>query len=320
MKKISAFAVAAGVAVVIIAIVLFTMNGSRFSRDTGDAVKQEVAEESTVKKKVPKVTIIEKTAIPVEQETAEKHVAAIDAGPEAKVSPVKPDPASPQPKKLLKKKKSYYANLRDEIRILFEYLDGQEYVKAYALERGSEIHFLELLARLSANPPVIEGETKDIFMLTRNMAHFYRVMGNTNIFLGKEILINEKEIKEPAIELIYEWTMEEIKRKNPQFKTSLNQLYEYAGFFLTTLSGRAYLSRRDSKTRILVLYYSILILDKANRGNLNYHGIDILPPLNLLIDDISNHRNLDYRRKYLARLTYIKKKTISGREKGLTKY
>jgi len=320
MKKLSVFAVAAGVAVVIIVIALFALNGSHFTRDAGDAGKPEVPEKSIVKKKVPKVTIIEKTAIPLEHEATEKTAVTMDAESKAAVSHAKPERTLPQSKKLRKKRKNYYASLRDEVRILFDYLDGQEYVKAYELKHGSEHHFLELLALLSANPPVIEGETKDIFMLTRNMAHFYRTIGNRNIFLGKEILINEKEIEEPAIELLYEWTMEEIKRKNPQFKTSLNQLYEYAGFFLTTLSGRAYLSRRDSKTRILARYYSILILDTANRRNLNYHGIDILPPINLLIDDISNQRNLEYRGKYLGRLKYIKKKTISGREKGLLKY
>jgi hypothetical protein len=81
------------------------------------------------------------------------------------------------------------------------------------------------------------------------------------------------------------------------------------------MSGKAYLARRDSKTRILVVYYSLLTLDKANRENLNHNGIDILPPLNLLTDDITNQMGLEYKEKYLQRLHYIKKRVISRREK-----
>jgi hypothetical protein len=88
----------------------------------------------------------------------------------------------------------------------------------------------------------------------------------------------------------------------------LNVMYEYAGFFLNTLAGKSYLLRRDSKVRILTIYYSILILDKANDETLNRHGIDIRPYIDFLFYDVINQRGLVYRKQYLAELIGLKEK------------
>jgi len=214
-----------------------------------------------------------------------------------------------------KTKQNYYERLTNDVRNFFDYLDQRDYIKAYRLKNGTQRHFLLLLAKLSANPPVVSGETRDIYTLTHNMAHFYRVIDKKNISIVKDVLSHEREIIEPTMEMLYEWITEEIKRKNKEVKTSTGDLYEYACFFLNTMSGKAYLARRDSKIRILMIYYSLLILDKANRENLNHNGIDILPPLNMLVDDITNQMGLDYKEKYLQRLYYIKKRVVSHREK-----
>ncbi|OPX41542.1 MAG: hypothetical protein DRH24_05825 [Deltaproteobacteria bacterium] len=214
-----------------------------------------------------------------------------------------------------KTKQNYYERLTNDVRNFFDYLDQRDYIKTYRLKNGTQRHFLLLLAKLSANPPVVSGETRDIYTLTHNMAHFYRVIDKKNISIVKDVLSHEREIIEPTMEMLYEWITEEIKRKNKEVKTSTGDLYEYACFFLNTMSGKAYLARRDSKTRILMIYYSLLILDKANRENLNHNGIDILPPLNMLVDDITSQMGLDYKEKYLQRLYYIKKRVVSHREK-----
>jgi len=214
-----------------------------------------------------------------------------------------------------KTKQNYYKRLTNDVRNFFDYLDQRDYIKTYRLKNGTQRHFLLLLAKLSANPPVVSGETRDIYTLTHNMAHFYRVIDKKNISIVKDVLSHEREIIEPTMEMLYEWITEEIKRKNKEVKTSTGDLYEYACFFLNTMSGKAYLARRDSKTRILMIYYSLLILDKANRENLNHNGIDILPPLNMLVDDITSQMGLDYKEKYLQRLYYIKKRVVSHREK-----
>jgi hypothetical protein len=272
----------------------------------------EIKKKETEGEKEPDVTVVyrKKIKTPVgDQQTKPKKPVVADKMEKKK-----------KPKKIQKKPKSYYARLGDEVRILFDYLDGRDYVQACKIDGGTQKHFLYLLGKLSSNPPVISGETRDIVTLMHNMAHLYRVMGQQGISLGKGFLVHEREIVEPSMELLYEWVTEGIKRKNRNMQTSTQDLYEYAGFFLNTLSGKAYLARRDSKTRILVLYYSLLILDEANRNDLNDRGIDILPPLNLLIDDIENRRDFEYRDKYLGRLQYIKKRVISQREKGVLKY
>jgi hypothetical protein len=228
--------------------------------------------------------------------------------------------AKKEPQRIHKPVKSYYERLSDDVDVLFAYLDRQDYIREYGLPAGMKHHVLTMLADLSAHPPVISGETRDIFVLTHNMAHFYRVLGKDNILLIKDILSHEREIVEQATDLLYEWIFAELRRKNPEVKTSVKDLYEYAGFFLTTLSGKAYLARRLSKTRMIVLYYSILILDMANRDDLNRYGIDILPPVNLLMDDMENQRNLDYQRKYLRRLGSIKQRVIRQRERGAATY
>ena len=97
------------------------------------------------------------------------------------------------------------------------------------------------------------------------------------------------------------------KEKN-QACPSLKLLYEYSGFFLNTIAGRSYLLRRDSKVRSLITYYSIQLLDKANDAVLNDNGLDIRPHIELSMNDISNQKNLVYRKSYLAKLQRLKEK------------
>ena len=89
---------------------------------------------------------------------------------------------------------------------------------------------------------------------------------------------------------------------------SAEVMYEYASFFLNTLSGKSYLLRRDSKVRILTSYYCVLILDMANDETLNKYGIDIRPYIDSTIQDMNNQKRLVYRRPYLETLAGLKKK------------
>lgn len=198
-----------------------------------------------------------------------------------------------------------YGALREEVLMFCDYLDHQPYVASAGLDGGAYQNLLSLLSILSRNPPVISGETRDVYILVKNTAHFYRELKGKRIALIKEILTEEKDALEPLSELLYEWITTGISGRQPEIGTSLKDLYIYASFFLDTLGGKAYLARRDSRTRILVRYYSILILDEANLKGLNHYGIDILPQAALLIDDISNQKGLEYRDRYLGRLKAI---------------
>ena len=223
---------------------------------------------------------------------------------EEKPAEVSEQPVTTHKAKLAKTEKGYDEIHQDVINF-FDYLDQKDYIKAYKLKEGTYKHFLRLMGKLSANPPVVSGETRDVYILTHNIAHFYRVIGKKNILLVKDILSNEKEIIEPTMELFYEWITKGIEEKREEIKISMKKTYEYASFFLNTLGGKAYLSRRNSRTRTLVTYYSILILDKANKENLNRHGIDIRPQLTLLMEDIRNQKNLSRKDEYLKRLEAI---------------
>jgi len=197
--------------------------------------------------------------------------------------------------------------LRERVEQFFDYLDRQDYIRAYKLEEGTCRHFLGLVSKLSARPPVVSGEMKDLYILRNNIAHFYRVIGRKNILLTKDILYNEEKDLEPVIAMLYEWGLREIENKSGKIEASVSDLYEYAAFFLNTVSGKAYLLRRTSGVRMLLTYYSILTIDRADKENLNHYGVDIIPHVNLLIDDISRYSGLDHKDKYLERLDSIKK-------------
>ncbi len=208
--------------------------------------------------------------------------------------------------KVIKLEKSH-GEIHREVINLFDYLDQKNYIKAYGLKEGTYKHFLKLTEKLSANPPTVSGETRDIYILTHNIAHFYRVIGEKNISLTKDILSNEKEKIERTMELLYDWIIQEAENEKKEIKIKTKDLYEYAAFFLNTMGGRAYLSRRNSRTRTLVTYYSVLILNKANEKKLNRHGVDIRPHLTLLLEDINDQKNLSRKTEYLKKLNAIKK-------------
>ncbi|MEA1970226.1 MAG: hypothetical protein U9N37_01230, partial [Thermodesulfobacteriota bacterium] len=114
-------------------------------------------------------------------------------------------------------------------------------------------------------------------------------------------------IIEPVIEMFYGWGLREIENKSGKIEACEGDLYEYAAFFLNTVAGKAYLLRRKSGIRMLLTYYSILTLEMANKKTLNHYGVDIIPHVTLLIDDINRYSGLEYKDKYLERLDSIRK-------------
>jgi hypothetical protein len=140
------------------------------------------------------------------------------------------------------------------------------------------------------------------------VTHFYRVLGKERIGVVLDIIAGEKEIVEPAMAVLYAWLT--TCRKTAAGADAYQRpetavLYTYAGFFLDTLGGRSYLLRRDSRIRMLVNYYSLLLLDQANRQELNRFGIDIRPYIDFLFYDISNQKGIMYRERYLSVLASL---------------
>jgi len=195
-----------------------------------------------------------------------------------------------------------FEEIEQQIKAFFTYLDEQDYVQAYQFKGGTYQQFQLVLQKLSANPPSITEETASLYNLYRNMAHFFRVMGKKRVNLTRDVLQNEGEILESAMQTFYRWATDETADKQKTDQPTLKTLYTYSAFFLNTLAGKSYLLRRNSKIRLLTTYYSVLILDRANDEQLNPAGIDIRPHIEFLINDFQSQIGLINQKQYLSEL------------------
>jgi len=187
----------------------------------------------------------------------------------------------------------------------FGYLDSKGYTERRVPGISAQQMFLDALQRLDTARPLIGGENQDLLTLMKNMTFFFRTLGKDTLLTARDIVNGESAIMEPVIALFYEW----LNPWQPQPEApavSREMMYAYAGFFLQSMGGRAYLFRRESGVRMLALYYSILVLDQANRDGLNSEGIDIVPPLEALIEEMRYSRRLSDRHRYLETLREIR--------------
>jgi len=198
-----------------------------------------------------------------------------------------------------------FEEIEQQIKAFFTYLDEQDYVQAYQFKGGTYQQFQLVLQKISANPPNITEETASLYNLYRNMAHFFRVMGKKRVNLTRDVLQNEGEILESAMQTFYLWATDETTDKQKTGQPTLQTLYTYSGFFLNTLAGKSYLLRRNSKIRLLTTYYSVLILDRANDEQLNPAGIDIRPHIEFLLNDLQNQIGLIHQKQYLSELKQL---------------
>jgi len=192
----------------------------------------------------------------------------------------------------------------DKILLFFEHLDSQNYIREYSMKGSTRDHMNGIIKKLITNPPVVVRETDDLFAILNNMAHFFRVLGPKDILLIKDVLINERELIEPTMALFYKWSEIEpdCLNKNLNIKLPLLGLYEYAGYFINTLGGQSYLFRRSLHLRLLIRYYSILIIDRANSVDANRYGIDIRYTLDALIAELQTNGDLENSQDYLENL------------------
>lgn len=200
--------------------------------------------------------------------------------------------------------------LIDNINSFYQHLDLQPYMLSYNLSTTSKIHFSDLLQNLVDNPPIVTRETDDLFTLLKNTAHFFRILGKENIQILKGILDREKISFEQTLKSFYLLTSQpEILRQEYSLTIPLESLYDYAGFFLNTMGGRLYLFRRDSTSRMAVSYYSILIIDRVKDNDSDHHGIDLIRPIDSLIEEIENAgKRLRLREEYIDVLYDLKEK------------
>lgn len=200
--------------------------------------------------------------------------------------------------------------LEKQISAFFTHLDQQDFLADAGIDDKSPRQvFEEMIRDLSDNPPVIVGETRDIVSLRRNQAHFFRVLKKERLNLVKQVLNTDADVLEHALVNFYAYYVDPDECLDQgQPLLSLKTLYEYAGFFLNTLSGKSYLMRRNSPLRSLTRYYSVLIIDQAARAKQNRYGINLRPHIKLTLDDIRNQKTLTYQDTYINKLMELQKK------------
>lgn len=200
-------------------------------------------------------------------------------------------------------------DLEIQVRTFIDYLSKQDYMGPYTGKGGVQRLLSEVNGRLSESPPMLSGELEDLISLIRNVTHLYRRLGKERIEVVKDILKNESDIIETVIAIFYNYIISADRCQNLIIDTpSQEVLYQYAGYFLNTLSGRSCLLRRDLPIRLLANYYAVLIVDNANDNMLNKYGIDIRPFIDFSFYEVSSQRGLVYQRQYLTKLSQLKKK------------
>lgn len=191
----------------------------------------------------------------------------------------------------------------------FQYLDSKSYLIWPGINARAEDLFENVFKQLAAHPPTNVGEMDNLYNLIRNVTHLYRVLGKDRVDLIKQILTSESAVMEPAMAVMFAWmTTCSAGDNHPMDTKQLDSLYQYACFFLNTMGGRSYLLRRDSKTRMLINYYALLIIDMANDAKINAYGLDIRPHIDYVFYDINNQKGLMYRQRYLTHLAALKNK------------
>lgn len=195
--------------------------------------------------------------------------------------------------------------IADNLTLFLKQLEDKPYIKAYGVSGPLQAHLETVLTRLLDNPPVNANETADLLTILKNNAHIYRTIGAKDLSLLKAILTNEHEAIEPLLATLYDWSVRERECPNTaqlKLRLPLAKTYEYAAFFLNTLGGKSYLSRRDPTVRVLIRYYAVLIVQQAAKHSANKYDIDLGYHLQAISREVSDSGFLEHQERYLDTL------------------
>ena len=196
--------------------------------------------------------------------------------------------------------------IEDQLQDFFNYLNTKSYIHRIKDDLNTYDQFKLLIKKLSSNPPIPAGEGLDKEIMIKNIFYFFRILSRNDIRLIKEIIRNEADSIEMNMEIFYKWIMQgNICPDKEGIRPSLDVIYHYAGYFLNTLGGRAYLLRRPTGVRLVISYYCVLILHEADKKGGNRYGIDIFPEIDPLLKDISLYPDLRFQGDYINQLTKI---------------
>ena len=207
--------------------------------------------------------------------------------------------------------------IETELMEFLTYLDRKDYVRKLGREEEMFTRFKRIVHRLSLNPPTPAGEGLKNETIIKNIYHFYKALSLQDLRLIRLILQSEADTLEINLAALYPWLMSADKcSQKDGLPPSLDTTYRYAGFFVNSIGGRAYLFRRKTRLRLLVHYYCLLIIHEADKKKMNSFGIDITPFLEPLAEEIEHYQFLYYRKEYAGKLIdlknyYVKKRKIS---------
>ena len=200
----------------------------------------------------------------------------------------------------------YCALIEEYITDFFHYLDSERYIKRLDLKSNTYSKFKQILKRLMARPPVPAGEGLQPAIMLTNVYYFSRALDRKDLLLIKDVTAKERDTMELNLEMFYRWLMLGNLCPNPgKVRPAFDVTYRYAGFFLNTTGGRAYLFRRPLSLRILVSYYCTLIVYQADRLGKNIYGLNVFPYIQPLKNEIEHHPEFEFQQNYLEVLNRI---------------
>jgi len=230
----------------------------------------------------------------------------IQAEVKEKKPEVFPDPTKEETPLKPSPEEDFCTKIEKDMAEFFHYLDQKRYVQQLDPNRDSYARFKSILKRSAARPPIPAGEGTDPKIIVKNLYHFFRVLGRKDLKLIRMVMANEQDSMEYNLTMFYRWITLDDRCPDPEgLRPSMSVRYQYAGFFLNTTGGRAYLFRRTQGLRLLASYYCLLIVHEADKKGLNSYGIDILPHITPLKKEISRYSEFDFHREYIEELNRI---------------
>jgi hypothetical protein len=211
--------------------------------------------------------------------------------------------------------KTHCERIEEEIQEYFRYLNGRGYVRHLGDGIDTHAQFKTMIRKLSTKLPVPAGEGIDSTIINDNIFFLFRVLDKNDLRLLQNILKNEGENLEPALDLFYRWSTMGSRCPDPEgIRPSREVLYHYAGFFLNTIGGRSYLFRRSLRLRLLCSYYSLMILWEADRQGRNSYGIDVFPFIAPLVNEIVMYPDFRFKQAYVKNLEEMEKEYLKKRQ------
>jgi hypothetical protein len=203
--------------------------------------------------------------------------------------------------------KGGYCNLIDQqVSDFFHSLDTKAYFRLFKLEKDAYPYFAQTIKKLAAQPPQPAGEGIHPTTLLANIYFFSRALERKDLRVIKAVIENERDTMEFNLETFYRWLM---LGKDCPNSGNVRPLFDitcrYAGFFLNTTGGRAYLFRRPLRLRILISYYCVLIVYQADRLGKNSYGLNVVPFIQPLKDELTHHPELEFQDQYISTLNRI---------------